>query len=505
MYLPKVLSIVSIKLIMAALVASIAVVPVSGLAQTKQANKLPDTTAMAGPASVSALAERLLDAVVNISTTQNAQQRGQGRVPMPKLPKGSPFEEYFGDFFGDTERQPRVPSPGSSLGSGFIIDAKEGIVVTNNHVITDADEIVVNLTDGSKRVAELLGVDTKTDLALLKINPTGKELVAVPFGASEQMKTGDWVMAIGNPFGFGGSVSVGIVSAQNRQIGSGPYDDYIQTDAAINRGNSGGPLFNMKGEVIGINTAIISPTGGSIGIGFAIPSKLAESVVNQLRQFGETRRGWLGVRIQPVTDEIAESLGLTHAAGALVSGIEKGGPAEGGALKAGDVIVRFGGTEIDDVRELSRVVAESAVGEEFATDILRDGKPQSITVILGRLEESEPTDEAADGETEEEQARVTTATVLGMKIAEINDGTRSEYDLSDGITGVVITDVAQGSSAADQGIQVGDVIAEVDQQSVSAPIEVLDQIKSLRDKGRRNAYLLLVSPTGESRFVNVRL
>lgn len=467
----------------------------------------PEQAIPAGPASVSGLAETLLGAVVNISTTQNAQQRGEGRVPMPSLPPGSPFEEYFGDFFGDSERQPRIPSPGSSLGSGFIIDAAEGIVVTNNHVIADADEIIVNFADGSKRTAELVGVDTKTDLAVLKIDPTGKQLVAVPFGDSDQMKIGDWVMAIGNPFGFGGSVSIGIVSAQNRQIGSGPYDDYIQTDAAINRGNSGGPLFNMRGEVIGINTAIISPTGGSIGIGFAIPSKIAMNVTNQLREFGETRRGWLGVRIQTVSDEIAESLGLERATGALVSGIEKGGPAEGGALEAGDVIIGFQGEEIIDVRDLSRVVADSPVGEEAELEILRGGERQTIRIVLGRLEESEAVaeagNEAEDGA--EEQAPLTSATVLGMEIREVNDETRAEFGLQDSVSGVVIASVEEGSSAAEQGIEAGDVIAEVDQQSVGDPREVLDQINSLKDQGRRNAYLLIVSPSGEARFINVRI
>jgi len=507
MYLPKVPSRSSVKLILAVLAASVAASPVAGLAQTAPAEQTLQSPAVAGPASVSALAERLLDAVVNISTTQNVQQRGQGRVPMPQLPQGSPFEEYFGEFFGDSERQPRIPSPGSSLGSGFIVDASEGIIVTNNHVITDADEIVVNFADGSKRTAELVGVDTKTDLAVLKIDPTGKELVEVPFGDSDQMKIGDWVMAIGNPFGFGGSVSIGIVSAQNRQIGSGPYDDYIQTDAAINRGNSGGPLFNMKGEVIGINTAIISPTGGSIGIGFAIPSKLALNVANQLREFGETRRGWLGVRIQPVTDEIAESLGLERAAGALISGIEKGGPAEGGSLKPGDVILSFNGEEIADVRELSRVVADSPVGEEVDVEILRDEERQSVKIVLGRLEESEATAEftGTEDESSEDEAPLASASVLGMGIKEIDDDTRAEFQLAEGITGVVIAEVEQGSSASEQGIQPGDVIAEVDQQSVSDPREVLDQVNSLKEQGRRNAYFLIVSPTGESRFVNVRI
>lgn len=507
MYLPNVSRPRAAKLILAALAVSVSAFPISGMAQTTPGTSVEPPAAAAGPASVSGLAERLLDAVVNISTTQNVQQRGQGRVPMPRLPEGSPFEEYFGEFFGEGELQPRVPSPGSSLGSGFIIDASEGIVVTNNHVITDADEIVVNFADGSKRTAELVGVDTKTDLAVLKIDPTGKDLVEVPFGDSDQMKIGDWVMAIGNPFGFGGSVSIGIVSAQNRQIGSGPYDDYIQTDAAINRGNSGGPLFNMHGEVIGINTAIISPTGGSIGIGFAIPSKLALTVVSQLREFGETRRGWLGVRIQPVTDDIAESLGLEASAGALISGIEKGGPAEGGELKPGDVIVSFNGEDIADVRELSRVVADSPVGEEVDVEIVRDGERQSARIVLGRLEESEATAVFDTGTQEpgEEPTPLTSASVLGMGIREIDDEARSEFGLAEGISGVVVTEVEEGSSAAEQNIQAGDVIAEVDQQSVSGPQEVLDRVEDLKDQGRRNAYLLMVSPTGDSRFVNVRI
>ena len=263
-----------------------------------------------GPASVADLAERLAGAVVNISTSRSTGGGASGRVPLPKLPEGSPLQEFFDDFFQDEPEQDHEPRQAQSLGSGFVIDAEEGIVVTNNHVISGADEIVVNFTDGGKLDAELLGVDTKTDLAVLKVDASKRKLQDVPFGDSDKMRIGDWVMAIGNPFGLGGTVTVGIVSARNREIGSGPYDDFIQTDAAINRGNSGGPLFNMDGEVIGINTAIISPTGGSIGIGFSIPSALAIKVVDQLREFGETRRGWLGVRIQEVTDEIAESLGM---------------------------------------------------------------------------------------------------------------------------------------------------------------------------------------------------
>ncbi|WP_309086070.1 Do family serine endopeptidase [Chelativorans sp.] len=460
-----------------------------------------------GPESVAELAEPLLNAVVNISTSQGGGSEGR-RVPTPRLPEGSPFEEYFGEFFNEEERQPRMPGPGSSLGSGFVIDGKEGIIVTNNHVITGADEITVNFADGTALKAELIGVDTKTDLAVLKVDPQGKQMEEVRFGNSDSMRIGDWVMAIGNPFGFGGTVTVGIVSARNRQIGSGPYDDYIQTDAAINRGNSGGPLFNMAGEVIGINTAIISPTGGSIGIGFAIPSNLALNVVGQLREFGETRRGWLGVRIQPVTDEIAESLGLGEAAGVLVSGIEKGGPADNGVLQAGDIIVGFNGAPVVDDRQLRRVVAESGVGKEVELEILRKGTREKVKVTLGRLEEEETAEASAETDNEEEengQAPVTTANVLGMTIKELDQETRGQFGLPDDVTGVVVTEVEPNSAAAEQGVQAGDVIVEIALQSVSSPKEVLDQIEELKEQGRKNALLMLSSKSGELRFVTLRM
>src|SRR5690606_4016327 len=286
----------------------------------------PTSAPVHGPQSVADLAEGLLDAVVNISTTQNGQpvRRAPPGQQQPGLPEGSPFEEFFDEFFTQRRDNQRSGRRVQSLGSGFVIDAKEGIVITNNHVIADADEIEVNFADGGKLKAELVGTDLQTDLAVLKVDPSLRTLKQVDFGDSSSIRIGDWVMAIGNPFGLGGSVSIGIVSARGRDINSGPYDDFIQTDAAINRGNSGGPLFDMHGQVIGISTAIISPTGGSIGIGFSIPSQLAVSVITQLREYGETRRGWLGVRIQPVTDEVAESIGLDKASGALVAGIIKG-------------------------------------------------------------------------------------------------------------------------------------------------------------------------------------
>lgn len=459
---------------------------------------------MRGPESVADMAEQLLDAVVNISTTQGGPVGGPGRLPAPQLPEDSPFQEYFEDFFQDGDRQPQMPGPGSSLGSGFIVDAAAGIIVTNNHVITEAGEIIVNTADGSTYNAELIGTDTKTDLAVLKIDAGERTLTEVSFGDSDAMRIGDWVMAIGNPFGFGGSLTVGIVSARNRQIGSGPYDDYIQTDAAINRGNSGGPLFNMDGEVIGINTAIISPTGGSIGIGFAIPSELAINVVDQLREHGETRRGWLGVRIQPVTEEVAESLDLDEASGVLISGVEEGGPADNGLLEAGDVIVGFEGRKIEDMRELSRAVAESPVGAEVTVEILRDGESETVNITLGRLEEAESAS-VEDDEPGEGSSPQTTAEVLGMTIKELDETLRTEFGVAEDVNGVLVSEVEAGSVAAAEGVQPGDVIVEIAQTSVSTPQQVLDQIAALKSQKRRNALLMLASETGELRFVTLRM
>ncbi|TYR32410.1 DegQ family serine endoprotease [Mesorhizobium microcysteis] len=465
-----------------------------------------------GPASVADLAEGLLDAVVNISTSQNVRgsSGGQRNVPPPGLPEGSPFQEFFDEFFSERDggNQPggrRV----QSLGSGFVIDAEEGIVVTNNHVIADADEIEVNFADGGKLKAELVGTDPKTDIAVLKVDPSIRELTAVEFGDSTSIRIGDWVMAIGNPFGLGGSVSIGIVSARGRDIQSGPYDDFIQTDAAINRGNSGGPLFDMYGRVIGINTAIISPSGGSIGIGFSIPSQLAVGVIDQLREFGETRRGWLGVRIQPVTDDIAESLGMDRATGALVAGVIKGGPVDDGSIQPGDVIIRFDGKEVRNMRDLPRVVAESPVGKAVDVIVIRKGEEQTVAVTLGRLEDGErlAEGEATEGETDtpEEVAPVATATVLGMTIAELDEDTRATYEISSEVSGVVVTEVEDGSVAQERGVNVGDVITEIAQESVSSPKDVLDRVNALKTQGRRNALLMLSSNAGELRFVTIRM
>ena len=284
------------------------------------------------------------------------------------------------------ERTPRSRKA-ASLGSGFVIDGEKGLIVTNNHVIDGADEITVNFNDGSKlKVDKVVGRDPKTDLALLKVTPK-EPLESVKFGSSDTLEVGDWVLAIGNPFGLGGSVSIGIISAKQRDIQSGPYDDYLQTDAAINKGNSGGPLFNMDGDVIGVNTAIISPTGGSIGIGFAVPADIAVPIIDQLVNFGETRRGWLGVNIQSITEDIADSLGVSDKRGALISNVRKGSPADKAGLKAGDVVVRFDGKEVANVRALPRIVARTAHGKTVTVDVLRKGEPLQLNVVVGRLQE----------------------------------------------------------------------------------------------------------------------
>ncbi|WP_346911304.1 DegQ family serine endoprotease [uncultured Roseibium sp.] len=456
-----------------------------------------------GPASVADLAEGLADAVVNISTSQTV--KGQRSVPLPKVPEGSPFQEFFEEFFNRQNREEDRPRKVQSLGSGFVIDGKEGIIVTNNHVIEGADEITANFNDGTKLKAELIGTDEKTDLAVLKVTPE-KPLTDVNLGDSDKIRVGDWVMAIGNPFGLGGTVTVGIVSARNRDINSGPYDNFIQTDASINRGNSGGPLFNMDGEVIGINTAIISPSGGSIGIGFAIPAKTAKRVIAQLREFGETRRGWLGVRIQEVTDEIAESLNMAEAMGALVAGVTEGGPAEKAEIEPGDVILEFDGNPVEHMRELPRMVAETPIGKSVDVVVLRRGEKVTLQVDLGRLEEaSAEEDKTGDQDTDKPADKPAETEVLGMILSELDDAGREEFKIEKDVEGVLVKQVAPGSSAEEKRVQAGDVIKEVAQEPVSTPGDVIDQVKKLKEDGRRSALLLLSNPNGELRFVPVRI
>ena len=458
----------------------------------------------AGPASVADLAERLLGSVVNISTRQGVGDRGPARGRSPQAPDGSPFQEFFDDFFREGGPQrPGSPQRPSSLGSGFVVDAS-GIIVTNNHVIADADEITVEFTDGSKLQAEVIGTDKKTDIAVLRVEPD-KPLRAVPFGDSAKARIGDWVMAIGNPFGQGGSVTLGIISATKRDIRSGPYDNFIQTDASINRGNSGGPLFNMDGEVIGINTAIISPSGGSIGIGFSIPSNLATGIIAQLREFGETRRGWLGVSIQPVTPDIAESLEMARPMGALVAGVTRGGPAEAAKLRAGDVIVEFNGRPINELRELPRVVAETAVGQLVDVIVLRDGSRETVAVTLGRLEDGEKLalNRSTDGEGDGEEAGA--VELLGLTLEGMNDALRDRYKLAEGSRGAVVVAVDEDSAAWSKGVRPGYLVVEVAQEEVETPQEVEKRVADLREDGRKNALLLVSNPEGDLQFVVLRI
>jgi serine protease Do len=465
-----------------------------------------------GPEGIADVAEKVIDAVVNISTSQTVEAKGgsDGKGTMPQLPPGSPFEEFFDDFFknrrggpggkGGGDLQPRRTN---SLGSGFIID-DSGVVVTNNHVIADADEINVIMNDGTKIKADIVGIDKKTDLAVLKFKPP-RPLTAVKFGDSDKLRLGDWVVAIGNPFSLGGTVTAGIVSAKNRDISSGPYDSYIQTDAAINRGNSGGPLFNLDGEVIGVNTLIISPSGGSIGIGFAVPSKTVAGVVDQLRQFGELRRGWLGVRIQAVTDEIAESLNIKPARGALVAGVDDKGPAKPAGIEPGDVVVKFDGHDIKDPKDLSRIVADTAVGKEVDVIIIRKGQEETHKVTLGRLDDNEKVQQAAAKSDDRPADKPVTQKALGLDLAALSKDLRTRYKIKDSVKGVVITSVDATSDAADKRLSAGDVIVEVAQEAVASGADIKKRVDQLKKDGKKSVLLLVSNGDGELRFVALSL
>ena len=449
------------------------------------------------PDSFADLAERLLPAVVNVSTTQIVEGKGG---PGFQLPPGSPFEDFFKEFFN--RDRPQRQHKATSLGSGFIIDPN-GYVVTNNHVIQDAEEISVILQDDTRLDAEVVGRDPKTDLAVLKVKPS-KPLPSVSLGDSDEMRVGDWVLAIGNPFGLGGSVTAGIISARGRDIHAGPYDDFLQTDASINRGNSGGPMFNLDGQVVGINTAIFSPSGGSVGIGFAIPSATAKPVINQLIKTGHVRRGWLGVHIQTVTDEIAETLGLEDARGALVASVIKDGPAELAAIKAGDVILEFGGRSVNQMRKLPRMVAEAEVGSTVDVTVWRDRRKLTVPVTVGELAEDEKEMASADGGAGGVIGGEQSVSALGITVAAITDNLRERFDLPDGAKGVVVTEVDPAGSAAEKNIRVGDVIVEISQEEVADPTRVLDLVDAAKKAGRRSI-LMLVEGQGRLRFEAVRL
>lgn len=470
---------------------------------------MPTALAHPAPDSFADLAEKLLPSVVNISTTQNviSDKSGERGAPGRRQPPGSPFEEFFKDFLdrnGQRSDRPEFgPRKATSLGSGFIVDAA-GYIVTNNHVIEGADEINVILHDNTRLKAELLGRDSKTDIAVLKVK-TDRKLVPAVWGDSDAARVGDWVLAIGNPFGLGGSVSAGILSARQRDIHSGPYDDYLQTDAAINRGNSGGPMFNTKGEVIGINTAIYSPSGGSIGIGFAIPSNIAREVANELIGDPEhvVHRGWLGVRIQAVTDDVAETLGLDRPRGALVASVNENGPAQTGGIQPGDVILSFDGKPVSDMRHLPRVVAATKAGKTVPVTVWRKRRKETMQVAVGRLQETE---EAALDDASKDQPSVSddaTVSALGLTLSNITDALKDKFSLKDD-KGVVVTDVANDSPAAQKGLEPGDVILEASQEEIKNPGQVAAKIAEAKKAGR-SSILVLVDRQGELRFFALRL
>ena len=465
---------------------ALALMAVSGAANAKTA-----------PDSFADLAQELLPSVVNISTTQVIE--GRRGMELPKLPPGSPFEDFFKEFFDRNQPEQRSRRA-TSLGSGFIVGA-EGYVVTNNHVIQDADEITVILHDNTRLKAELVGRDQKTDIAVLKVKPQSK-LSAVTFGDSDTARVGDWVMAIGNPFGLGGTVTAGIISARGRDINAGPYDDFIQTDASINRGNSGGPMFNLKGRVIGINTAIFSPSGGSVGIGFAIPSSVASPVIKQLVKHGQVRRGWLGVHIQAVTEGIAETLGLKEATGALVASIIPDGPAEKAKMKAGDIILKFDGKDVSKMRRLPRIVADTEVGKSVDIEVWRNNKKVTLKAKVEELGES-PAEVAArtpgSGKGSE-----STIDALGFRLSPITPKLKSKYSLDKDIKGVVVTKVTESGPAAEKGIRPGDVIVEISQQEVTEPADIEKKVAEAEKAGRKSV-LLLLEGQGGLRFVAIRI
>jgi serine protease Do len=458
---------------------------------------VPPLAANARPApdSFADLADKLLPTVVNISTSQTLKAPPQGTVP--DLPPGSPLEDLFKNFLGPKSNTPRHVT---SLGSGFIIDPA-GYIVTNNHVIEDSDQITVSLQDGTQLPAKVIGRDTKTDLALLKVTPK-KPLPTTHFGDSDHARIGDWVIAIGDPFGIGSTVTAGIVSARNRNINAGPYDDFIQTDAPINRGNSGGPLFDMDGNVIGINSQIYTPSGGSVGIGFSIPSNLAREVIGQLRQFGVARRGWIGVRIQPVTEEIAEGLGLPTTQGALVSDVTRDGPAAKAGLVNGDLITGFDGKPVADDRALPRIVADTPIGKTVGIDVLRKSKKQTMRITVQKLADDNSPDKPVKAPPPpKNQSKLSQ---LGLALGVLDQGARAKFKIGGGVQGVVVSSVDPGSSAAEKNLRPGDVIVEVAGQAVKTPDDVSKKIDGDVKAGKK-VELLLINRDGDLNYVGLRL
>lgn len=454
------------------------------------------------PGSFADMVERLSPAVVNISTTQKVSAGGPFQFQFRGMPNEQldPFKEFF-EKFNERFNDAPVERDVTSLGSGFVIDPS-GYIVTNNHVIEQADEITVTFQDETQYEADVVGRDSKTDLALLKIE--ANDLPYVSFGNSDKMRVGDWVVAIGNPFGLGGSVSAGIVSARSRQINAGPFDDFIQTDAAINRGNSGGPLFNVEGEVIGVNSAIFSPSGGNVGIGFSIPSALAEPVLDQLRKYGRTRRGWLGVKIQHVTDELAESLGLRRAKGALVLEVTKDSPADDAGIEAGDVILEFDDKPVEEMRQLPRMVAETEIGKEVEVVIWRGEETDELDVTLGELEEEgDLTQKPDEEEGETTSSRDADSTDwMGAKIATLDSTLRRRANIDAEVEGVIILSVKPGTPAFEAKLMRGDVIVSANQDQVEDAASLRDAIEDARDEGKSHA-LLRINRRGSLSFTTI--
>jgi serine protease Do len=454
--------------------------------------------ARGAPDSFSELASRLLPTVVNIATTQTLKPGDASEIP--DLPPDSPLQELFKDYLN---RNRNVPRHVTALGSGFVIDPS-GLIVTNNHVIDEADEITVTLNDGTSLPAKLVGRDPKSDLALVKVNPP-KPLAFTHFGDSDHAHVGDWVIAIGNPFGLGSTVTAGIVSARNRDIAAGPYDDFIQTDAPINRGNSGGPLFDMDGNVVGVNSAIFSPSGGSVGIGFSIPSNMAREVIDQLRQYGAARRGWLGVRIQQVTSDIAEGLGLPGTQGALVADVTVGGPAAKGGVENGDLILDFDGKPVADSRALPRIVADTAIGKAVNVDLWRKGKKETVRVTVAKLEDSDTAAPVKVSKAAPPPPKPNSKLgQLGLTLGLLDDGSRNKYHVPNEVQGAVVTDVDPNSPAGEKNFRPGDVIVEVQSQAVHSPDDVTRHLESDSRAGRK-IELLLVSRDGVATYVALRL
>jgi serine protease Do len=448
------------------------------------------------------LAARLSGVVVNISTTQATAASASKGSPEAQLAPGSPLDEFFRDFFSERGAPggPNSSAPrAASLGSGFIIDPA-GIIVTNNHVIANAEQIMVTLSDDTTLQAEVIGRDAVTDLALLKVEPKAP-LPATNWGDSTKSKVGDWVLAIGNPFGLGGTVTAGIISATARDIHSGPYDDFLQTDASINRGNSGGPMFNLGGDVIGINTAIFSPSGGSIGIGFAIPSAFARPIIEQLRATGKVERGWIGARIQPVTDEIAEAIGLDKGRGAMVAVIDPASPAAQAKLQPGDVILSYDGKPIDRSRQLPRLVADTPPETTVKLTVWRDSKEHEVELKIAALNPNRPPAPSSEPEKPKPPPSIE---ALGLKLVKLTPELRKQFSLPEVAKGVVISEVSQNSPGAAQGLRPGDLVVALGHELVAGLDELQQKIAAAKKNGHKNV-LVRVEREGNTRFVALPL